>query len=191
MSDGLADSQVMQRVQRGDFAAFDTLVVRYRRALLHAAWSKLGDRAWAEDVVQEAFLAAFAARHSYRPEFPFRTWLWTILLNLCRRQWKRREQRVHKICLQDTQSIPNALQPATHETGLTQMLSTERLVQLRTFLNCLPEAQADALRLRFYGELQFDEIASVMDSSMSAAKVRVKHGLQQLAQLFREADGEL
>ncbi len=87
------DVDIMRRVQAGEVEAFDLLVHRYRSALLRVAASKLGNAAWAEDVVQETLLAAYAARATYNPQFAFRTWLWTILLNLCRRQWQRRESR--------------------------------------------------------------------------------------------------
>src|SRR5690606_25097290 len=131
---------------------------------------------WAEDVVQEAFLAAFAARHTYDPTFSFRTWLWTILLNLCRRQWKRRESRPQEISWgagsdDESTSLP---EPATETTALTQMLAVERRQQVHVLLARLPEPQADALRLRFFGGLQFDEIAEIMGSSVSGAKRRVK-----------------
>jgi RNA polymerase sigma-70 factor (ECF subfamily) len=64
------------------------------------------------------------------------------------------------------------------------MLLLERREQLRLALEQLPEAQADALRLRFFGGLKFEEIAAAMESSVSGAKVRVKQGLIKLASLL-------
>ena len=84
------DSQLMRQVQAGEFRSFDLLVERYRPALLRVAAGMLGDQGLAEDVVQETFLAVFAARHTFDPAFHFRTWLWTILLNFCRRHAARR-----------------------------------------------------------------------------------------------------
>jgi len=177
------DSDLMRRVQAGDHASFDRLVDRYRQPLLRAAWSKLGNTAWAEDVVQETFLAVFAARQSYNPQFAFRTWLWTILLNVCKRQWQRHKVRP-ETSFQATLPTTTYVEPHHHETGLQQVLSTERREVLTKLLTRLPDAQADALRLRFFGELQFSEIAEVMGSSLSGAKTRVKHGLEALAQLM-------
>ncbi len=165
----------------------------YRDPLLNVAWSKLGDRTWAEDIVQETFLAAFASRATYNPRFAFRTWVWTILLNLCRRQWQRRETRPRE------QSLSNALsanpagyhEPVTHDTALAILLRTERREQVHRLLTRLPEPQADALRLRFFGGLQFSEIALAMGSSLGAAKQRVKKGLAVLAEHLRQNEGEL
>src|ERR1700722_16054460 len=93
------DSQLMRRIQEGEFSLFEILVDRYRPALLRVAGGMLNDAALAEDVVQETFLAAFASRHTFNPAFHFRTWLWTILLNFCRRhrarQGRRPQQVVH------------------------------------------------------------------------------------------------
>lgn len=180
------DTDIMRLVQGGQLELFDRLVTRYRSALVHVAWSKLGDRAWAEDVVQETFLAAFAARQSFNPQFSFRTWLWTILLNLCRRQWRRREERPRMESLSAPAQAASPDEPATYDTGLSLLLKTERREQVHRLLNQLSEPQADALRLRFFGGLQYDEIALAMNSSVSGAKQRVKHGLQELARLLHD-----
>src|SRR5579872_7215382 len=151
----------MLRVQAGQVALFDVLVQRYRGPLLNVAWSKLGDSTWAEDAVQETLMAAFAARATYNPRFSFRTWIWTILLNLCRRQWQRRETRPreHSLSYSRISDSRDYHEPATCETALAQMLRTEQQQQVHQLLARLPETQADALRLRFFGGLQFAEIA--------------------------------
>lgn len=186
----LDDAEIMQRLQAGQLELFEVLVQRYRLPLLRAAWSKLGDPNWADDVVQETFLAVFTARHTYRSEFSFRTWLWTILLNLCSRQWKRQETRPREFLFsklhRDSGTGASIPEPIHRQTGLAAVLGTERRQQLVEALSRLPEPQADALRLRFFGELKFSEIAQAMESSVSAAKVRVKHGLEALARIFEE-----
>lgn len=182
------DTEIMRRVQAGEVELFDLLVLRHRAALVRVACSKLGNTAWAEDVVQEALLAAFAARDTYNPRFAFRTWLWTILLNLCRRQWQRRESRPREQTeSQDAEwSFGGGNEPVTAETGLVSLLRTERKASVYRLLLRLPEMQADALRLRFLGELPFAEIALTMGSSVSAAKQRVKQGLTALAELLED-----
>lgn len=188
----LDDIQIMQRVQAGEVELFDLLVRRYQVPLLNVAWSKLGDSTWAEDVVQDAFLAAFAARATFNPAFSFRTWMWTILLNLYRRQWHRRESRPreHPLLSVAKSDVPGWQEPATHDTALAQALRIERREQVHRLLARLPEAEADALRLRFFGGLQFAEIALAMGSSLSAAKQRVRRGLTELAEQLRASGGE-
>ena len=188
----LDDAEILKRVCDGQLELFDELVLRYRGPLLRVAENKLGNAAWAEDVVQEAFLAAYAARETFNPQFSFRTWLWTILLNLCRRQLRRRSNRPRE--WSNSESGTPSLQiaePATDETGLSRALLAESRQQLISLLCELPEVQADALRLRFFGGLKYDEIARAMNSSVSAAKVRVRNGLIRMADQLRDEDGEV
>jgi RNA polymerase sigma-70 factor (ECF subfamily) len=169
------DAKIMQAVKRGEFDQFDLLVERYRMPLIRV----------------ETFLAVFAARETYNPDFAFRTWLWTILLNLCRRQLKRQHRQPRQV--PRSQLSPNAQsassgEPVEWETGLSRLLQLERREQLAALLNDLPEAQGDALRLRFFGGLKFLEIAEAMNSSVSGAKRRVQNGLLGIAERLKQAE---
>lgn len=182
------DATIMQAVKRGEFEQFDLLVERYRMPLIRVALSKLGNAAWAEDVVQETFLAVFAARETYNPEFAFRTWLWTILLNLCRRQLKQHHRQPRQVPRSQLSAHPSSQssgEPVEWETGLSRLLQLERREQLALLLNELPEPQGDALRLRFFGGLKFSEIAEAMNSSVSGAKRRVQNGLLAMAERLK------
>ena len=187
------DALIMRRVQAGELDRFAELIRRYQRPLFRAALSRLGERTWAEDVVQEAFLAAFAGRASYDPSFSFRTWLWTILINLCKRQWKRRASRPvhHSWTEMVTGDGSSAAEPQTEATGLACVLQAERSERIRVLLGELPDEQADALRLRFFGELTFPEIAAALGCSLNTAKSRVRYGLEKIGRAMRGEEGEI
>jgi RNA polymerase sigma-70 factor, ECF subfamily len=186
------DSELMQRVQDDQLEFFDELVQRYRIPLTRVAISKLRDASQAEDIVQETFLAVYAARHTYKPEFAFRTWVWTILLNLCRKNWRKQNRKPQEFSqsLFETTSLGSFPEPVSLETGLSRVLQLERDELLFELLYELPEVQADAIRLRFFGELKYSEIARTMQSSLIGAKVRVKKGLLTLAKWLQKKSGE-
>ena len=188
-----SDAELMRRVQDGRLESFDEIVRRYHAALKRVAASKLGDETRAEDIVQETFLAVYAARDTYNPKFAFRTWLWTILLNLCRRDWKRKKRRPAEFVRStfDASQAADFPEPYTGETGLSRLLQLERNEQLAELLNELPEVQADAVRLRFFGGLKYDEIARTMGSSLAGAKVRVRKALLTLSRRLRDESGEM
>ena len=182
------DGEIITAVLNGRVERFSVIVTRYQGALLRMAQERLGSSDWAEDVVQESFLCAFKSLHSYDSQFSFRTWLWTIVLNQCRRHVKRRSRKpaVHTWSdaaagsthvVSDTVAGDDAAPPS-------QLIAHERNEQLREFLARLPEAQADALRLRYFGELKFHEIADVMGCSLSTAKNRVRWGLTKLSEML-------
>jgi RNA polymerase sigma-70 factor (ECF subfamily) len=183
------DALIMQQLQRGQVDLFETLVLRYRLALVRVAASKLGDATLAEDVAQETLLAVYAARDSYDPQFSFRTWLWTILLNRCRRHLARDTHRRREVTASALKDWGGAApEPVSFDTGLERLLAAERLTELHALLATLPEPQADALRLRFFGGLKFQEIADAMDCSLGGAKLRVRNGLLALAAALRGAE---
>jgi RNA polymerase sigma-70 factor (ECF subfamily) len=164
----------------GDEKAFALLVARYQGALFRAAISRLSQREIAEEAVQETFLCAHRWLATYDSRFSFRTWLWTILLNQCTRQAKREAKHTVGWAF-PTMSAPVRRLSKSPKPPLDQLLARETSEHVQELLSRLPEAQADALRLRFFGELTFPEIAAAMGCSEAGAKHRVKTGLLKLA----------
>jgi RNA polymerase sigma-70 factor, ECF subfamily len=181
-----SDAELVERVRRGERECFAELVRRYQPPLLRVARSRLGRSDWAEDVVQETLLAAFKSCGTYDPHYSFRTWLWTILLNQCYGHYQRRQRSV---TIEPLEEATEAEQGSEMPGGspLAALLAKERTEQLELLLKQLSDVQADALRLRFFGGLKFQEIADAMPCSLNTAKHRVRLGLIRLAELLEAA----
>jgi RNA polymerase sigma-70 factor (ECF subfamily) len=177
IAESRSDAELVAAVLAGEREQFQTLVARYERPLLRLAKSRLGRHDWAEDAVQDAFLWAFKSLHSYDSRFSFRTWLWTILLNQCNRHYQRR-MRQASVETETEQRSTYCSEASPSES----LLAKERAEQLSALLAELPDVQADALRLRFFGGLKFQEIADVQGCSLTSAKNRVRFGLLQIAE---------
>jgi len=177
----LTDGELLFAIQRRDESAFAELVGRYRPRLLRFAVRSTGDVALAEDLVQDAFTAVHSACASYDSRFAVSTWIWTILLNLCRkhRRGLRTREKMHQAW------AASASLSRRHDTAIDGLVRDDEARLLRERLARLPAPQADALRLRFFAELSFDEIAAAMNSSVSGAKVRVRKGLTALSEQLR------
>jgi RNA polymerase sigma-70 factor (ECF subfamily) len=189
-----SDGTLVAAIRAGDEAAFAVLVRRYQPALLRAAMSRLGQRQVAEEAVQETFLCAHRWLASYDSQYSFRTWLWTILLNQCTRLGKREARQKAAPSGRGTDESLRELdayaaRPAGEPSPLQRILNREDGERLQALLARLPVAQADALRLRFFGSLTFPEIAAAMQCSESGAKNRVKLGLLQLSQWLPNPEG--
>lgn len=189
--DSMPDSALIAAVLRGESEHFGEIAQRYRGGLWRAAKSRLGRNDLADDAVQETLLCAFKWLASYDSRFSFRTWLWTILLNQCRRSFgktaKRREQQVDA-----SEAVPGFSHLVGRENCPQEhALIQERAELLERLLERLPEAQADALRMRFFGDLKFQEIADVLGCSLGTAKNRVRAGLLQLASWLGADDAPL
>jgi RNA polymerase sigma-70 factor (ECF subfamily) len=183
-----SDGTLVAAALAGEREAFAQLLRRYQGPLLRAAISRLGSAALAEETVQETMLCSLKWLHTYDSRYSFRTWLWTILLRQCARQGKREARQLSPRLsgpVTDSAATAEPLCPAP--SPLELILRREDGQRLHALLSRLPEVQADALRLRFFGELTFPEIAAAMECSESGAKNRVKLGLIQLSHWLRES----
>ena len=187
-SEPLPDGPLVAAVLAGDRDQFETLVHRHQSALLRVARGRMGRDDWAEDVVQETLLCAFKSLTTYDSRYSFRTWLWTILLNQCRRHLKKqaRSLQTQPWTEQQQSEIPNRTEAPSGDAPFRRLVLQERSQLLDALLAQLPETQADALRLRFFGQLKFHEIAGAMECSLSSAKNRVRWGLEKMAALLNE-----
>ncbi len=87
------DDDLIREAQRGERAAFDSLVRRYDQSVLRLALHMLGNEQDAQDVHQEAFIKAYRHLGNFRFECSFYTWLYRIVTNLCLDQLRRRKSR--------------------------------------------------------------------------------------------------
>jgi RNA polymerase sigma-70 factor (ECF subfamily) len=189
-----SDAALMRCAQDGRDGAFAEIARRYHGPLLRVAHSRLVRDDWAEEAVQETLMAALRSRHTYDASRGFRTWLWTILLNQCTAV-RRRQNRAGRVAnwtdrseLAAEAAAPieeHAVEPG--DTPLAALLFKERAERLDHLLAELGEPQADALRLRFFAALKFQEIADAMNCSLLTAKNRVKAGLLRLAEMLSVA----
>lgn len=183
-----SDGTLVAAAVAGEREAFALLVRRYQGPFLRAAVSRLGNVPLAEETVQETMLCSLKWLHTYDSRYSFRTWLWTILLRQSARQGKREARQLGPRLSDPAAASVAAAEPlCPAPSPLEQILRREDGQRLHGLLSRLPEAQADALRLRFFGELTFPEIAAAMECSESGAKNRVKLGLIQLSHWLRES----
>jgi RNA polymerase sigma-70 factor, ECF subfamily len=75
-----SDLKLVERVQRGERAAFDLLVLRYQHKVLKLIMRYVHDATEAEDIAQEAFVKAYRALQSFRGDSAFYTWLYRIAI---------------------------------------------------------------------------------------------------------------
>jgi RNA polymerase sigma-70 factor, ECF subfamily len=86
------DAQLMLRVQRGDPAAFEALVEKYKQPVMNLVYRMLGDLQEAEDLSQNVFVQVHKSAHRYRVTARFSTWLYTIARNLGLNELRRRSR---------------------------------------------------------------------------------------------------
>src|SRR5690349_12657956 len=81
MNAEISDQMLVERVQQGDRAAFDLLVLKYQHKVVKLVGRFVSDIAEAEDIAQEAFIKAYRALPAFRGDSQFYTWLYRIAIN--------------------------------------------------------------------------------------------------------------
>lgn len=171
-----SDEELIVKVGQGDIRAFETLVSRHQKSALRAAIRFVSDRQEAEDLAQEAFLTIFRKAQQYEPKASFKTWFFTILLNLCRNAVKKK-----KPVYFDTLP-PEIVETAGSEDPTDQFDRRQIQQALADAIAKLPENQRAAFILCHYENFSYAEAAKTMGVSVKAVEsllVRAKRNLRE------------
>lgn len=159
------DDELIARGAGGDEGAFRELVERWQTPVFRFLERMLGSREDAQDLAQETFLRMCVNARRYRPEGRFQSWLFRIAGNLARSQLRRRK------ILRWVAFEPAVHEPASSERSAQESL--ERRVEdagVRDAILVLPDRQREALLLRTFEEMSYQEIADAMNTSVGAVE---------------------
>ena len=189
-----AEAQFIERLKRGDEAAFETLVNERSGEIYGLLYRLTENGEEARDLTQETFLRAFQSIVHFRGESDLRTWIYRIAINQARnrwRWWRRRRRDVTvsidapengKLGLVATLKSNNARDPEQ------DALLSERERALKKALSSLRRVYREAVVLRDIEGFAYEEIATTLDISVGTVKSRLARGRQELR---RKLEGSL
>ena len=168
----------MKRFKRSlDQGVFEQLVEDYAAGAAAVSNQILGDRALAEDAVQEAFIRVIRKRRQYVASSPFARWFYTILRNVCIDMLRRRDRNM---------ALTRRFGDEIAKSGAIKSHSGDLAL-----LEMLAPLERHVLELRVVHSMSFKEVASALDISEEAAKKRGQRGLRKLRQkLMGSGSGE-
>jgi RNA polymerase sigma-70 factor (ECF subfamily) len=168
-----SDVQLMLDVKAGDDESFNLLLRRHRTPLVNFLFRMVRDSATAEDLAQEVFLRVYRARKQYSPSAKFTTWMFRIATNLALNSIRDNRHRKMETSIDapvdDEESAPREL-PAREMRIDEHMVERDRSEFIRRAITSLPEKQRVAVLLHKYEEMDYGEIAGILDCSESALK---------------------
>lgn len=171
------DTELVERVRAGDTAAYDVLVTRHMKRAFSVAYRLLGQREDAEDLVQDAFMAALEKIDTFKAGRSFAPWFYRILVNRGLNTRKSRSLR-----------RMDALPPEISDTSRSPLRDTERSElreRLETVLAMLPPRQksiVELFELEGFSSLEIAEVLGLSDGT-------VRWHLHQARAKLREALG--
>jgi RNA polymerase sigma-70 factor (ECF subfamily) len=174
------DSRWLEQCRVGDSLAIERLVQTYQRDVYRLALSILDDSDDADDATQEVFVAALRALESFRGNASFKTWLFSITVNVCRTRLHRQKRRGRLQQILQSLFVQNQAHP---ENEAIQSESDSALWQA---IHTLDDKHRIAVILRYYHDLPIDEIAETLGVPVGTVHSRLNHARERLRALLKE-----
>jgi RNA polymerase sigma-70 factor (ECF subfamily) len=158
---------------------FDILVDAHAAEIYRYLWRMLRNEQDAEDCLQDAFLKAYLAYGRLDESANYRAWLYRIAGNTARTRLRGRLRT--GILL--TEDLADSGLPIEQ-----QAQNQEQLEAVKDAIEALPYKQRESLILRKYQELSYEEISTILDTSVEGARANVYQGLSKLRAQFERTD---
>lgn len=167
----MTDEQAMMAVASGDLDKAAVLYERYKRPVLGYFYRSSVNRDTTEDLMQQVFYRIIHYRKSFAEGYVFKPWLFRIARN------------VLQDFVQKNRNIFSGLDEKM-EIEEEKGYDKEQEYQLKRALEKLPQEYREVILLSRYEELKYDEIAEILQISVSLVKVRVHRGLKILREIY-------
>ena len=176
MSDqNLLDEQLVERVQRGDKAAFNLLVKKYQQKVVNLVARYVNNPGDVPDVAQEAFIKAYRALPTFRGESAFYTWLYRIAVNTAKNYLTSQGRRPPSSDVEADEAESYGGGEALQEVSTPENLALTDEIKRTVFstIEALPEDLRTAITLRELEGLSYEEIAEIMDCPVGTVRSRI------------------
>ncbi len=184
------DATIMLELRAGNMVAFDFLIQKYRKPIVHFMFRMVRNQAVAEELAQEVFLRVYRSRETYRAEARFSTWLYRIATNLGVNHARdtRQERAASTIYLDEADSDTGSTPDLADVTpgAESALLRRERMDAIRDVVQTLPERQRTAVLMHKYEEMDYKQIGDVLKLSESATKSLLFRAYQTLREKLKD-----
>jgi len=172
-----SDEELMIRYQAGEEAAFEELYARYGKKIYGFLMRRLTNPETSADLFQETFLRLHRGRALYRPELPFKTWLYAIANNLVRDSLRA---KVRSKLAGAAEANENSVETAIPD-------GSYKLQSFKEAFAGLTDDQKEALVLSRFEGMKYDEIGRVMGRSTEAVNQLVQRAMRHLRECADES----
>ena len=179
-----SERAIIEEVLAGRTASFRTLVERYQRGVHAVVYRLTQSAAEADDLTQQAFLAAYDALPQFKLDLKFSSWLFRIAVNLAKDHLKSKKRLEGGD--QELDECAEALFVPAASPPDEQALENERRTVLERALLRLAWADREVLVLKDIQELSYDEIKQILGRPVTALKIRVVRARQRLRAVLEQ-----
>ena len=167
----------------GDTKAYNELMRLYRDPLYFMLFEKVGNEEIAKDLTIEALGKTFKKLHLYVPDYVFSTWLFTIAKNNCidyLRKNKLPTISIDKLMVNDKGEKQSFDLPSETDNPEQRMMKKQRIQILRQIVEQLKPNYRTLVKLRYFKEMSYEEVASELDIPLGTVKAQLHRSREQL-----------
>jgi RNA polymerase sigma-70 factor (ECF subfamily) len=187
----LTDEEVVERVRAGETGLYEILMRRHNQRLYRVACGILGDGAEAEDVMQDAYVRAYAHLDQFAGRASFATWLTRIAVHeaLARTRWRSRHVEIDAMPIPRQDALPSLW--STEKGPESQAVARSLQAVLEAAIADLPDTYRPVVMMRDVQGLSTAEAAECLDVSEAVVKVRLHRGRALLRREIAARTGEV
>jgi RNA polymerase sigma factor (sigma-70 family) len=174
--------------EKGDEKAYAELMQRYKKPVYHMILKMVRNVDDAEDLTIEAFAKAFRNLKKFNPEFTFSTWLFRIATNNCIDFIRKKKL--------DTMSISNSFKEEGIESAdmdikdinldpQEEAIKSQKVEIIQTIVTKLPPKYQTLVKLRYFEELSYEEIAEEIEAPLGTVKAQLHRARELLFDLIK------
>ena len=185
---GKRDLKLINRaLETGDPTAYNELMKLYRDPLYFMLYEKVGDQELAKDLTIESLGKAFKKLHLYVPNYVFSTWLFTVARNHCidyLRKNKLPTVSIDKMMLDEDGKRTNFDLISDMLNPEQEIEKKQRVAILRQIVDQLKPKYRALVKLRYFKEMTYDEIATTLDIPIGTVKAQLHRSREQLFKIM-------
>ena len=174
-------------LENGDTTAYNELLKLYRDPLYFMLYEKVNDKELAKDLTIESLGKAFNKLHLYTPIYTFSTWLFTVARNHCidyLRKNKLSTISIDKIILNSEGKATNLDLKSSDLNPEQKLERKQRIAMLRQVVDSLKPNYRTLVKLRYFKEMTYDEIAKKLDIPIGTVKAQLHRSRGQLFKIL-------
>ena len=185
-----ADAVLVEQACAGRYEAYEELVRRYQRRVYALVYNMTGNRADAEDMVQDVFIKAYRSLPGFKGDSSFYTWIYRIAVNRTINHLKRRKRHAADLQLDAMDAAaerdPAYVELRARESPVRDVSLAELQKKLNEALQTLSEKHRTVVVLHDIQGTPHEEIARIMNCSVGTVRSRLFYARQHLQRELAE-----
>ena len=178
-----------QATLEGDQSAFAMLMDRYKKPVYHMVLKMVRNVDDAEDLTIEAFSKAFKNLHRFKKDYTFSTWLFRIATNNAIDFIRKKKLDTFSLDTSYTDDAGESVSMDVLDPDLTpeeETVKTQKIELVQMFVTKLPTKYQRLVRLRYFDELSYEEIAQELDAPLGTVKAQLHRARELMHELMKD-----